>query len=135
MPQLRSVAMSIEQLKTVLSRETDIDLAIVFGSVARKTAGSQSDVDIAVKAKTSLDTQHKMRLIEDLAAATGRPVDLIDLRTVGEPLLGEIIRTGQRILGSDAEFAELTLRHIYANEDFVPYLKRLLKERNAAWIN
>ncbi|MGH8042151.1 MAG: nucleotidyltransferase domain-containing protein, partial [Rudaea sp.] len=39
--------MSIERLKTVLSGDTDIDLAIVFGSVARQTADSQSDVDIA----------------------------------------------------------------------------------------
>ena len=30
--------------------------------------------------------------------------------------------------------AELMRRHVYANEDFVPYLERLLDERRKAWI-
>lgn len=72
-----------------------------------------------------------MQLIEDITTlATGRPVDLIDLARVGEPLLGEIVKHGQRILGSNAELAELRLRHVYLNEDFVPYVKRMLDERN-----
>lgn len=126
--------MSIDKIKTFLTSQDDIDLAIVFGSVASGQADSDSDVDVAVKTGTSLDVDRKMRLIEGIAMATGRPVDLIDLRKVGEPLLGQILRHGQRVVGSHSEYAELALRHVYANEDFVPYLERMLEERRQTWI-
>lgn len=126
--------MSIEALKSFLDSQNDIELAIVFGSMAGGSARADSDVDIAVKSSSPLDARHKMDLIEGIASATGRPVDLIDLRTVGEPLLGQILRHGRQIAGSRSEYVELALRHVYANEDFVPYLRRLLKERREAWI-
>lgn len=126
--------MSVNKVATALADEPDIELAIVFGSVARQRARFDSDVDVAVKASKPLDAADTIRLIDKIAQATGRPVDLVDLRRVGEPLLGQILRHGKRILGSDGDYAELALRHIYANEDFVPYLKRLLKERSQAWI-
>lgn len=126
--------MSLEKVQSFLASQTDIDLAIVFGSVAGGCAGNDSDVDVAVKARAPLDATRKMRLIEGIAAATGRPVDLIDLHNAGEPLLGQVLRHGKRIMGSDSEYAQLALRHVYASEDFVPNLERLLKERRQTWI-
>jgi len=35
-------------------------------------------------------------------AATGRSADLVDLRQVGEPWLGQVLRHGRRVRGSDA---------------------------------
>jgi len=35
-------------------------------------------------------------------AATGRSADLVDLRQVGEPWLGQVLRHGRRLRGSDA---------------------------------
>lgn len=126
--------MSIEQVRNALSTHPDIVLAYVFGSVASGHARADSDVNVAVQASKPLDAAQRIRLIEDLALATGRPVDLIDLRTAGEPLLGQILKHGQRIIGSTTAHAELMARHVYAMEDFVPYVARMLEERRRAQI-
>ena len=63
-----------------------------------------------------------------------RPIDLIDLKDVGEPLLGQIIAKGRRIRGSDTAYGKLLARHLYAEADFMPYQRRILKERRDKWI-
>ena len=126
--------MSIPQVQAALAKHPEIDLAIVFGSVARGEARRDSDIDVAVQLPTPLDADQKMQLIADIAAMTGRPVDLVDLRTVGEPLLGKILKHGQRIRGEAVDLASLMQRHVYAMEDFMPYVERTLEERKRAWI-
>ncbi|NTU68320.1 MAG: nucleotidyltransferase domain-containing protein [Chlorobiaceae bacterium] len=123
-----------QQLSTVLEKHGGIRFAILFGSLAKGTAGFESDVDLAVDAGRPLDVEAKIGLIGELALATGRPVDLIDLTTVGEPLLGQILAGGKRILGSAGRQADLRLRHLYNLQDFVPYQQRLLEQRRIAWI-
>jgi predicted nucleotidyltransferase len=125
---------SIQQVQAALAKYPEIELAIVFGSVARGEARRDSDVDVAVQLSTSLGVDEKMQLITELAAMTGRPVDLIDLRTVGEPLLGQILKHGQQIRGETVDLAPLMQRHVYAMEDFMPYVERMLEERKQAWI-
>jgi predicted nucleotidyltransferase len=86
---------TISELRAVLSAFPRIELVIVFGSVARGRERPDSDVDIAVAARRALSVEQKIALIEAMAERTGRPIDLIDLRTIGEPLLGQILRHGQ----------------------------------------
>lgn len=126
--------MSIEQTIAALARHPDIELAIVFGSVARGETQRDSDLDIAIRKGAPLDVAEKMQLTTELAAITGRPVDLIDLHTVGEPLLGHILKHGRMIRGDTAGMAELMQRHVYAMEDFISYVERTLAERRHAWI-
>lgn len=121
-------------LTQLLSKDDTISLAMVFGSVAKDTPKSDSDIDIAIKTNKPLKTQQKIALIQSIAKQLGRPVDLIDLRTVGEPLLGQIIQYGKQIKGNNNDIASLALQHLYANEDFMPYLQRALKERRERWI-
>jgi predicted nucleotidyltransferase len=125
---------TLSQVRNVLESQPGIRQAVVFGSVASGRARADSDLDIAVDAGRPLDASAKARLIEALAAATGRAVDLIDLRTAGEPLLGQILKHGHRVVGSDAERAELIRRHLFDAEDFLPYVDRMLHERRRAWI-
>ena len=122
-----------ESLATWLKSQPDLRLAILFGSEARNQARPDSDVDIAVLAQPPLDAARKMTLIEGMADLTGRPVDLVDLSRIGEPLRGEILK-GKRLLGSDEDFAAQMLRHIYDNEDFVPLVRRMLAERRKRWL-
>lgn len=122
------------KLRELLEMHGGIRLALLFGSVAKGTAGFESDLDIAVDAGHVLDVEEKIALIEALAMLTGRPIDLIDLKTVGEPLLGQILAGNKRIIGNTTQYAELTLKHIYNMEDFVPYQRRILEERRRAWI-
>jgi predicted nucleotidyltransferase len=120
-------------LREILENHPGIRQAVVFGSVASGKANLGSDLDIAIEAERPLSAAQKMRLIEDLAAAIGRPVDLIDLKTAGEPLLGQILQHGQRILGSNTDYAALIRRHLFDAEDFLPYAQRMLHERKRAW--
>jgi predicted nucleotidyltransferase len=122
------------QIRLVLDHHKAIHLALLFGSLAKGSAHRDSDLDLAVGADHPLSVDETMELIADLATVIGRPVDLIDLSTVGEPLLGQIIAGGRRVLGDDTLFAELVLKHLYNEEDFVPYQRRILKERRDAWI-
>lgn len=122
------------QLKEVFAHFPQIALAVLFGSVALGRQRAESDLDIAVAAGHPLTVAEKISIINALAELTGRPVDLIDLSVVSEPLLGQIVRHGRRVLGSDTLYGELISRHLFEQEDFMPYRTRLLAERRMAWI-
>ena len=62
-----------------------VSTVIVFGSAARNALHFDSDLDIAVQLAQPLCSAKRQELIELLTLATGRAIDLIDLRTVGEP--------------------------------------------------
>ncbi len=122
------------RLREALARFPAIHLALIFGSFATGRAGAASDVDVAVMADTPLSVEDRLALIAAIADYTGRAVDLVDLATVTEPLLGQIIRHGRRIVGSSSAHARLITRHLLDEADFMPYRRRILSERRAAWI-
>ena len=124
----------IQLIQRTLTCHGGLELAFVFGSVAQGKARADSDLDIAVQAARALSSQQKMTLIGDLAEATGRPVDLIDLRTAGEPLLGQILGHGRRLLGSEEAHGSLLSRHLIDAADFLPLAQRIVDERRRAWI-
>ena len=121
-------------LREVLARFPALVLALVFGSVAQGRQRADSDLDIAVAANQALTAAQKMDIISALSERTGRPVDLIDLKVVAEPLLGQIVRHGRRLFGSDNAYGQLISRHLFEQADFMPYRIRVLAERRAAWI-
>lgn len=112
----------------------DIEQVVLFGSLAKGRARPDSDLDVAVEAGQPLTGAQKIAMIEALALACSRPVDLVDLRTAGQPLLTQIVTSGVRLKGSDAAWARLVYRNIIDNEDFVPLQQRILRARQAAWI-
>ena len=122
------------ELRDVLARFPMLLLALVFGSVAQGRQRADSDLDIAVAANQALTAGEKMDIIAALAEQTGRPIDLIDLKVVAEPLLGQIVRHGRRLLGSDGAYGQLISRHLFEQADFMPYRNRILAERRLAWI-
>lgn len=121
-------------VRAVLDRHPEIRLAVLFGSMAAGHAGRDSDVDLAVARERALVADEKMALMAELAEVTGRPIDLIDLHTVGTLLLGQIVKGGRRILGTDKRYAELIKRYLFEEADFMPYYRRILSERRTAWI-
>ena len=121
-------------LRQALTEHGGVSLAILFGSQATGHATPLSDLDLAVQMATPLEAADKIALIERLALATGLPVDLIDLKHAGEPLLGQILKHGVRLLGSDTDYAALLSRHLFDAADFLPYRNRILAERRQAWI-
>ena len=127
-------AVEIQLIQRTLRRHGGLEMAVVFGSVAQGKAHADSDLDIAVQAARPLSSQQMMALISDLAEATGRPVDLIDLRTVGEPLLGQILGHGCRLLDSEEAHGSLLSRHLIDAADFLSFAQRIVDERRRAWI-
>ena len=123
-----------ETLKKALQAHSGLRLALLFGSCALGTQRPDSDVDVAVDMGGVMAAEQHVSLISDLALATGRAVDLIDLRTVGEPLLVQILQSGRRIGGEHAVHPQYITRHVMDVEDFVPYQERILRERRQAWI-
>ncbi len=123
------------KLRSFLADQTDIRLAIVFGSVASGKADSRSDLDLAVLVDDRLTVERRVELIEGLALMTGRPIDLIDLAEAGQQLLGEILRSGTRLLGSDESFAAVLSRYLIDQADFGPLRDRILAQRRAGWLH
>lgn len=123
------------RLQDVLSRFPAIQVAALFGSMARGAERADSDIDVAVQADKPLSVELRMAITEALALAFNRPVDLIDLRTAGQPLLGQIIGSGIQVMGSKHQWGDLVYRNIMEHEDFAPYQKRILEGRRNAWMN
>lgn len=118
-----------------MSRYPSITLVILFGSMAQDRHRTGSDLDIAVASSIPLTTEIHIAIIEDLALAIGRPVDLIDLDRTHNPLLQQILTKGRKVLCHDrTRYAELILRMVYEEADLMPYYRRILSERRQAWI-
>ena len=107
----------------------------VGNTVASGHARPDSDLDLAVLGKTPLSANEKIELIAALAQQVGRPIDLVDLYEGPQPLLGQVIRDGRRILGTDSAFAALITRNLLDQADFVPLQNRILAERREAWLS
>lgn len=123
-----------QQLTKILARHSDLRLAILFGSQATGQATHASDVDVGVLATCPLAAERRLALMEEIALECGRPVDIVDLQTAGEPVVGEVLK-GKRLLGSDESYAQLLTRHLLDAADFLPLQRRILAERRDAWIN
>ena len=121
------------QLHALLSRYPEIQLAIVFGSLAMGTQRTDSDLDLALLTTSPMSSAFKLELEALIGSEIGRPADIIDLHTAGEPLQGQVFK-GERILGEDAVYASLLSRHLMNTADFLPLRERILNERRAAWI-
>lgn len=125
---------TIKQIQTALSDWPEINIAVLFGSLGEDNAHAGSDLDLAVQLTTLITPKQKMELVSDLAIQTGRPIDLIDLRDVGQPLLGEIVEKGIMVRGGTEAKGDLLFKSIMLQEDFAGYQQRILQERRKAWI-
>jgi len=123
-----------DRIARILDEEPSIELAILFGSYSKGTQTPQSDVDIAVMLGSPLSSEKKKKLITKLGESLGCPVDLIDLRKAGEPLLGQIL-SGEILIDRTGKRAVLLAKHLLNSADFQPLQSRILRERRERWIN
>lgn len=128
-------AEALDRVRQLLEAQPDIRVAFAFGSVPAGRAGFESDIDIAVLAEVPLDVERTMELIRSIALATGRPVDLIDLRTAGPLISQEVLKHGTRLVCRDTvELADFIYRTLVDAADFLPLRARLQQERIDAWL-
>ena len=119
----------VEQVTEFLKRDPDVRQAILFGSYATNTNHSMSDMDLAIQLQGPMTAAQKMSYLGKLQNCTDVDIDLVDLHSVGQPLLSQILKYGQRLKGSSVLYAELAVKNVNTAEDFLPYIKRMLKER------
>ena len=125
----------LDSIRQALTDHPIVRVALVFGSVASGEAGPTSDVDVAVAADRPLTSSERKALIEAVAIATGRPVDLVDLLADGGPVLKQALSTGKLVLCLDRRVWErVILRQIYYEADFMPIYRSILAERRRQWI-
>jgi predicted nucleotidyltransferase len=124
-----------DRVTEALSAESDVRLAYAFGSTVAGTARRDSDLDVAVLTDHPLDATRRAELIDVLAEAAARPIDLIDLQTAGVMALRSVLGQGRRLICRDRRAHErLVTRLLVDTEDFLPYRERMLRQRREAWI-
>jgi len=120
-----------------LNEHAEIELAILFGSYAKGSATRGSDVNFAIQlsSRQCMTADEKLAYIHQLSTLLSKDIDLVDLRSVGQPLLAQIIKYGKRLLGANALYAELAIKNINSTQDFTPYIERMLTERRRRWMS
>jgi predicted nucleotidyltransferase len=130
----REAAQILEQLKKVLPSvlaEYPVDVAYVFGSVARGTVTPFSDVDIALIFSETLPPYERLKMELEIEAAIEDASGLrgMDVRAINEaPLLvrGEVVQEGVRLYERDharrVAFEVETRKRYF---DFAPVARRL----------
>ena len=118
-----------------VNKQPSIQLAILFGSFAKGKEQESSDIDIAIELDKPLTIEKKLSLLQSLGEITDRKIDLIDLKTIGEPLLNQIIQHGTMLKGTKANYIELTIKNVNMMQDFSPYIQRTLKDRLERLLN
>lgn len=124
-----------DHIAECLRRHDGVKAAWLFGSVALGRERPSSDLDVAVLGEKPLSAAEKKELIEQLARRSGRPVDLIDLQATRGPIVGRVLQRGTRLFCDDpALYAELITRWWFDQADWLPYRRRILKDRREQWI-
>ena len=124
-----------DAITELLRAHPSVEAAWVFGSVAAGTADAASDLDVGVLGPDPLSSEEKHRLIDQLAQTVGRPVDLIDLQATRGPIVGRILQEGTRLFCDDTTLYANLLKQWWGDQaDWMPYRRRILKERRERWI-
>jgi hypothetical protein len=129
-----------ERIEKVLGRllETsgeDLAAAYLFGSVARQTDRSSSDVDVAVLFREAPAPKYSalpLRLEGALEKHLGRTVQVVVMNTAPVDLIHRILRDGRLLLDRDRSARiqfEVKARNEYF--DLLPFLRRYRKQQRS----
>ncbi|GGB69634.1 type VII toxin-antitoxin system MntA family adenylyltransferase antitoxin [Fictibacillus barbaricus] len=119
-----------ERIVTCLREKIDPYLMVLFGSAAKGTDRSDSDIDIAFLSDRDLDDYDRFMLSQDLASLIHKEVDLIDLNKASTVFAVQVIGSGRVLFSKDEkkrmEFEMKTLK-MYAklNEERDIVLKKV----------
>jgi len=93
----------MERIADILRAEPRIGYAVLFGSVARGTSHTASDIDVAIGVAADVAFDHRAlgRLVTRLESAAGRPVDVVVVREAPCPLAFRIFRDGRLLFERD----------------------------------
>jgi len=85
---------------------------------------------VAVLFDRPLDMESRLALWGKLTDALHREVDLVDLYDLGGEILHQILTKGRVVIKNDVHaYFRLVQRMVYNEEDFMPQIRRVLRER------
>jgi predicted nucleotidyltransferase len=123
-----------ERLAIALSGAADIQIAILFGSLADGRGDKTSDLDLAVAGDAVLSVARRIELSEALSREFGREIDLVDLLDAHGAVLQEILTRGKQVLNRNQATLEILLRRmLYEKEDDSRFARTCTKERMERW--
>jgi len=129
------VADIVDRARDVITADSRVLTAYLFGSFARGSASDASDLDIAILFHQPIDPRlgGPLDQIRDaIERACGRRCDLIDGRAVSADLMHRVLRDGRLLVDRDRlarNAFEVASRNEYF--DLLPYLNQY-RRRGAA---
>jgi len=121
--------MEITKLVTeVLSAESGIQLAFLFGSAALQRLRPDSDIDIAVQFETKPDLFNLMALRQSLEEKLHREVDLVALNDASPILRMQVLKHGVLIHDSDRKYYHQFFTDTIKQYDDLKRVRKVIEE-------
>ena len=124
-----------DRLRAALEPLAGLRLALVYGSLAADRLTPESDLDVAVAADRPLSWEDRSTVAGQASLATGREVDLLDLRQAHGLILREALARGRLLFCHDRGLYSYLIQRMWDEQaDFQPMVDRLLHRRLTRWI-
>lgn len=125
------------QIIEVILKKIDVDFIILFGSFAKEMQRESSDLDIAFFSQQRISAYDRFLLASELAEATGREVDLVDIRNLDTVFTMQIFSQGLPIfINNHDQFYIQRMRaysmYLALNEQRAPVIESI-KERGSVF--
>ena len=103
----------IEIIKKKILKKIECEAIVLFGSYARNTQNSESDIDIAFKPKKEISKKEIFYLKQEIEDEINIELDLVSLDSIGDGFRYEILITGKTIYCKDELKFELYTEKSY----------------------
>jgi len=133
--------MNLIRIKDYLLKREDISMAFVFGSEASRSAGSESDLDIAVyfkptRGEIEWESQTRYpgedRIWLDIEKLAGKDVDLLILNRAASTIADTVLREGKPLFIRDEKiYLDFLLRVSLEAEDYRDFVEDFYKMKHA----
>ena len=133
--------MNLRKIKDYLLKRQEICMAFVFGSEANRSAGLESDLDIAVYFKPTgreIEWESQTRYPEEdriwlnLEKIAGKDVDLLILNRAASTIADTVLREGKPLFIRDEKiYLDFLLRVSLEAEDYRDFVEDFYKMKHA----
>ena len=91
-----------EKIKEIIIKNIECEAIVLFGSYARGAQNAESDIDIAIKPKNTIEKKDLYNTSLELADKLDKEIDLINLNSeIGDGFRYEILINGKTIYCED----------------------------------
>ncbi|MBI9107180.1 MAG: nucleotidyltransferase domain-containing protein [Spirochaetales bacterium] len=126
---------AVQKLRIYFAEQSEVELAILYGSFASGKISDASDIDIAVHTKENASLERLIDIQTDISALVHREVDLLDLRQAEGTILCRVLGKGIKLKENNILFAHYNLQAIYFHEDFLKTVRIMQNARIRRFIN